>query len=216
MGGLCASGHALGSSGLFQVAKAFHCLTRDVRYVSYGQANMSAYEAQLGATQYVVTSVGSALTNIIATLIIDESEPAARERLVQSQRAYDPDAIARAFGKQTADPLFEPAVAALSPGEGIVIAATQVKLATGPAWTYLVGTRAGGRLALGRGAADPAAHAAPAPIGARVSLVEEGGRCFVDSVGAPAVTAPPPAPGVAPAVAAQIAAARAGRLAERY
>jgi acetyl-CoA C-acetyltransferase len=73
LGGLRACGHALGASGLLQVAKAFHLIQQDPRYVTDADlSGISPFPGDLGAPPYTrcfTTSVGGALTNVLATIL---------------------------------------------------------------------------------------------------------------------------------------------------
>ena len=63
-GGLKTCGHALGASGLLQIAKAFHRMTGDPRYVSE-----AARRRMPEANTAFATSVGGPLTNVVVTLM---------------------------------------------------------------------------------------------------------------------------------------------------
>ncbi len=208
LGGLCASGHALGNSGLFQVAKAFHSLAKDARYLRTGDPALAAYEAAMGARQYLVTSVGSALTNIIATLLVDEDDFASRERLVEAERRHAPGEVDHNFAREGVDPRF--AAVACAPGEGVVLGATKVRLESGPAWAYLVQAGASTRLAL-----DPAGARESHPVGTRVELTERGERTELAAVRGLAVPAPVAEASVERELGAAVDAARRGRLRRR-
>ncbi len=209
LGGLCASGHALGNSGLFQVAKAFHSLARDTRYLRLGDPTLAAYEAAMGAKQYLVTSVGSALTNVIATLLVDEDDLASRERLVEAERRHAPGEVDHAFAREAVEARF--AEAACAPGEGVVLGATRVRGESGPAWAYLVQAGAGTRLALG-----PASAVEPYPVGSRVGFIVRDARTELAGMQGIAVPAPIAEPSVERAVRAALDAARSGRLRRRF
>ena len=209
LGGLCASGHALGNSGLFQVAKAFHSLCRDARYLRLDDPALAPYVAAMGARQYLVTSVGSALTNIIATLLVDEDDLASRERLAEAQRRHAPGEVAHAFGREDADARFSAVTCA--EGEGVVLGATRVRAESGPAWVYLVQASTGTRLAL-----DATEAAESLAVGTLVELVERGERTEIARARGCAVPAPVAEPAVERAVRAAVDAARGGRLRCRF
>ena len=71
-GGLTAFGHALGASGLVQVAKAFHVFTGSDVHLAPDQAGGSHhpdFSRTDGATHCLTTSVGGPLTHVVATLL---------------------------------------------------------------------------------------------------------------------------------------------------
>lgn len=108
-GGLLAHGHALGNSGLLQVALAFEALA-----------------SGRGAPFVLTTSVGSALTHIVAALL--GRHPDVDTRLEAERAAYDPRMVESAFPRPAADPLAdldETLLASMGPDDGLVLAATR-------------------------------------------------------------------------------------------
>ena len=89
-GGLTAFGHALGASGLVQVAKAFHVFLRPERYFDK-HATSTLHPDLTGSSEplhCLTTSVGGPLTHVVATLL--ESVPAERIGSFLSVRPMDP------------------------------------------------------------------------------------------------------------------------------
>ena len=194
LGGLCAGGHALGNSGLFQVAKAAHMLTADARYLSPAEGS--------DPSCMLLTNVGSALTNVVATLLFDDRGDTGA--LDAAQRAYAEDTVDAALAAPRSDPLFGPAIDGLGDTDGIVAARTRSHTRGGePGWAYLLHTREGTRFALGTAGE-------PHPIGSRLGLREEDGRLLVDSAHEQRVSAPTMADADQEAVRAAIAEVRKG------
>jgi acetyl-CoA C-acetyltransferase len=81
LGGLRACGHALGASGLLQVAKASHLIQQDPHYVTSPDLSQppGPFPGDLRAPPYhrcFTTSVGGALTNVLATVLcVGEDAP---------------------------------------------------------------------------------------------------------------------------------------------
>lgn len=74
-GGLSAGGHALGNSGLMHVAQAWQLATGDARSLDL---RSSALADRLGAVRpglFLTSSVGSALTRMVMTLLGDLNDP---------------------------------------------------------------------------------------------------------------------------------------------
>ncbi len=89
-GGLTAFGHALGASGLVQVAKAFHIFLHQDRYFDKN-ADSTLHVDLSGSTEplhCLTTSVGGPLTHVVATLL--ESVPKERIGSFLSVRPADP------------------------------------------------------------------------------------------------------------------------------
>ncbi|MCA9527069.1 MAG: hypothetical protein KC549_12325 [Myxococcales bacterium] len=137
LGGLCAGGHALGNSGLFQVAKAFHILAEDPRYLTGGggwEAEARArYEEVLKPNHLLVTSVGSALTHVIATLV-------ARDEHASDLRVDDPDAVAEVlkdFGSDPHDSLLTSGMLGKLSARNRAVIMAGTRSATHGRWVYL-------------------------------------------------------------------------------
>lgn len=198
LGGLCGAGHALGNSGLFQVATAAQLLSRDAR-------TLGAPVPSPGL--FLLTNVGSALTSVVATLLADESRPEVAEAL----RTRRPRSVRdQPFAPVVDDPLFGAPAESLPPDGMLVAARTRTRVDGAPRWVYLGHTRAGTRFALHDGDEDT-----PHPIGAEVSLRDEGGAPRVSAAGPLRVPAPTMDPADRAAVQGALDAARA-RLGDRW
>lgn len=104
-GGLCASGHALGNSGLLQVVQAYDLLT----------GRLPPQDARRRPQTVLITSVGSALTHVIATLLADADAAA----------AWLPEPFDPAVWSAPPLPSDDTAtMAALQPDEALVVAVT--------------------------------------------------------------------------------------------
>lgn len=79
-GGLTSFGHALGASGLVQVAKAFHIFTRPPQWlpVPEGPAFHTDFSRSAEPMHCLTTSVGGPLTHVVTTLL--QSAPVESER----------------------------------------------------------------------------------------------------------------------------------------
>lgn len=112
-GGLKGCGHALGASGLLQVAKSYHAFTQNPHYI-HGSAPPSPYPELVRSPPYqscFTTSVGGVLANILVTLIDTETTP------VRSR--------ARVERKDTLEGLEPPTLR--GPGIGVVLASTNLE-----------------------------------------------------------------------------------------
>ena len=80
-GGLTAFGHALGASGLVQVAKAFHIFTRPPQWLPEpeGPAYHSDFSRSAEPMHCLTTSVGGPLTHVVTTLL--QSAPVESDEL---------------------------------------------------------------------------------------------------------------------------------------
>lgn len=87
LGGLCAAGHAVGNSGLLQIAKVHFVATRRPDRVAFGD------EAP-AATRWLATSVGAAVTNVRATVLTvtdaDNPEPSPPPTACDIPPLFDP------------------------------------------------------------------------------------------------------------------------------
>lgn len=159
LGGLSAAGHALGNSGLLQVALAFHMHKGGGRLLRAGPE---------GTPFTVITSVGAALTNVIATLVGRADSEAGAAALQEARARYDEGEINALWRRPALAPALQATLDGLAPGEGVVIARTRVH--GDPHWVYFVRQPAGATLAVMAG--DPLPH------GARVQVREGAPRCL--------------------------------------
>ncbi|MFN3199125.1 MAG: hypothetical protein ACE366_12060 [Bradymonadia bacterium] len=155
LGGLSAAGHALGNSGLLQIAQAFHLLTDDPRYLE------ALPEVAQGRSFVLTTSVGAALTNVVSTLV-GRLDDGAQTQLSRARAAYDKGTINARWRRPAGDPMVDDLLAACGPGEGIVIARTHVP--HDDRWVHLVRTTQETVLAI--------CDAGVLPCGARVKVFE--------------------------------------------
>ncbi len=151
LGGLCASGHALGNSGLFQIAKAFHAMTRARDYLVPHPRGTYCVE-DFDRPFFVTTSVGSALTNVLATLVVRESDEATA-LLSDARAGYAAQVDAIDDGPLRAPrhtPRYLEGVT-LDAGCGVVAARTRT---LGPERRWVLGIRTGEGNRLARWAGD--------------------------------------------------------------
>jgi acetyl-CoA acetyltransferase len=113
LGGLKGGGHALAASGLFQVVQAAHLMSGDLRYLSPAAPTRYA-----NARRVLTTSVGGALTQVVATLLT--CEQSAPSRSVATPPVSELD---RRFCEE---------VRHLPPGHGVVLAATRLLASANP------------------------------------------------------------------------------------
>ena len=115
-GGLKTCGHAVGASGLLQVAKAYHRVFCDQRYLS-----ADARRTLPPVDTCFTTSVGGPLTNIVVTLL-SRSESEAKPRDLQGQTVEEYEGETRAT-----DSAYARFCEAIPAGHGLVLAATQIR-----------------------------------------------------------------------------------------
>jgi acetyl-CoA C-acetyltransferase len=118
-GGLKACGHALGASGLLQIAKAYHRFTADPRYI----VEPKAFD---GHHHCFTTSVGAALTNVIVSVL--SSTPAGEEDIPLSPDPAQAERLRDQFQVRTWDsaPYYN-AVGAVADGQGVVLGSTRFR-----------------------------------------------------------------------------------------
>lgn len=93
VGGLCAHGHALGASGLLQVAQALHVAQRDPHYIDTDHLPPGAAGVAPGR-RVVTTSVGAALTHARAIAFdVAEDATAAVESPPASAASFAPRSL---------------------------------------------------------------------------------------------------------------------------
>lgn len=84
-GGLTAFGHALAASGLVQIVKAFHVLTRPAAYVAqYPSTRHPNFTNGEGRVHCLTTSVGGPLTHVICTMLESLRLPPTTQGAVQA------------------------------------------------------------------------------------------------------------------------------------
>lgn len=153
-GGLSASGHALGNSGLLQVVKAFHILTRDRRYIEPKNRppEATAYDEMLRAPFFLTTSVGSALTHVVTALLMNECDSDAFDTLRRVQANFK---RSKFFPRPTQDFLLRDIMNQIDDDECVVIGRTR----RGRVYLYLVRGRTGFALR------STPANVEPLPVG---------------------------------------------------
>ena len=115
-GGLKTCGHAVGASGLLQVAKAYHRIFLDQRYLTDEARSTLPH-----ADRCFATSVGGPLTNIVVTLLgRTGGDVISDEQKEESIEAYDSDTRA-------VDDAYAKFCEGIPEGHGLVLAATQIR-----------------------------------------------------------------------------------------
>jgi hypothetical protein len=100
-GGLLTFGHAIGASGLVQIAKAFHAATGDRRYVRQDPSRAWTSGATPAGTTIFATSVGGPLSHTVVVLMQTLGAPGSaalgggRVRSVRPAARDDGEALAR-------------------------------------------------------------------------------------------------------------------------
>ncbi len=118
-GGLKACGHALGASGLLQIAKAYQRFTADARYIVDP-------EPFPGHHHCFTTSVGAALTNVIVSVLSATPEGETEASLVEDRG--DAERQRDAFRVRTWDTRrYYDSVGPVREGEGIVLGSTRYR-----------------------------------------------------------------------------------------
>jgi acetyl-CoA acetyltransferase len=112
-GGLKTCGHALGASGLLQVAKAHQRIFRDRRYLT--ESAISSFDP---AERCFTTSVGGPLTNVVVSLL---------QRAGATPTPADPGNLtAYSRRTETPDPHYELLRGSIPPGHGMVVCRTHI------------------------------------------------------------------------------------------
>lgn len=114
-GGLKTCGHALGASGLLQIAKAYHRVFRRADYLS-----QSAVDNLKEARHCFATSVGGPLTNVVVSIL--------RRHENDSDHPAKPLGELDEFSRSSnsVDPVFEQQKASIPLGCGWILARTQI------------------------------------------------------------------------------------------
>lgn len=114
-GGLKTCGHALGASGLLQIAKAFHRIFGDPAYLT-----PAALASLPDASRCFTTSVGGPLTNVVVTLLQRAGASAPRATSTPLLDAFE----ARS-GRL--DQHYDGIRAEIPPGRGLLLASTEIR-----------------------------------------------------------------------------------------
>lgn len=118
-GGLKACGHALGASGLLQIAKAYQRFTQDTRYIVEP-------EPYSGHHHCFTTSVGAALTNVIVSVLSCTPQGEEPRPLCADSGAAAAERDSFRLRTWDSKPYYEE-VGELATGQGVVLGTTKFK-----------------------------------------------------------------------------------------
>ena len=132
LGGLSAGGHALGNSGLMQVAHAWQLATGDARSVDLASPALADRMGALRPGLYLTSSVGSALTRMVMTLLGDVNDPAVSATYAR-EVARQPEAEMRqALAPAHTEADLAEKLEELPPGTALVVARARMDRAASP------------------------------------------------------------------------------------